>query len=240
MRDGASWARDVGVNLAFLGANACYRQIRFQPSPVGPNRIQVCYKSATEDPMFGTDNALVTAPEWSAPPTSWPESQLIGSMYQDVGAQADLVVADASSWLWKGTGVTTGQALPQVIEGEYDRFDSTVPGPRNVEIFAHSPVVNRGPGRFSDVTWYTTAGGGGVFATGNASWVNKLSNTTAFPSNVVPAAIPGVTDVLLRVMENVYGTLGRGPGSSSQPARANWEEVAPVVGTQTPTPTVSA
>ncbi len=240
MRDGATWAHNVGVNLGFLGANACYRQIRFQPSPVGPNRIEVCYKSATEDPLFGKDNARVTGPEWAAPPTSWDESQLIGSMYQDVGADAAMVVTDASSWFWAGTGVTDGQALAHVVQGEYDRFDTAVPGPRNVEILAHSPVTNRGPGRYSDVTWYTTPGGGGVFATGNASWVNKLSNTTAFPTIVVPAAIPGVTEVLLRAMENVYATLGTGPGSSVRPSNANWQQVAPVSGAPAPGSTVSA
>jgi hypothetical protein len=240
MRNGVLQALNVGVNLGILGANACYRQIRLEDSPVGPNRLQVCYKSAAEDPLMGKENAVVTGPEWSAPPTSWPESQLFGTMYQDVGADADLVVADPSSWIWKGTGVTLGQKLPSVVQGEYDRFDSSLPGPRNVHIAAHSPVTNRGPGRFSDMTWYTTFGGGGVFATGNASWVNKLSNTTAFPSNVVPAAIPGVTDVLLRVMENVYAALGLGLGSENHPSRANWAHVAPVSGATTPTPTVTA
>jgi len=239
MRDGAVQALDLGVNFGILGANACYRQIRLEPSPVGPNRLQVCYKSASEDPMLGKNNAVVTGPEWSAPPTSWPECQLIGSMYEDVGADADLVVADPSSWVWAGTGVTAGQKLPNVVQGEYDRFDSTLPGPRNVDIVAHSPVANRGPGRFSDVTWYTAYGGGGVFATGNASWVNKLSNTTAFPTDVVPAAIPGVTEILLRVMENVYGVLGIGLGSENQPSRANWSVVAPVSGPP-PAPNVTA
>jgi hypothetical protein len=240
MRNGALEGLALGVNFGFLGANACYRQIRLESSAVGPDRLQVCYKSAAEDPLFGLDDAVVTGPEWSAPPTSWPESQLIGSMYQDVGAEADLVVADPSSWIWAGTGVTAGQRLPQVIEGEYDRFDSSRPGPRNVEIAAHSPVANRGPGRYSDVTWYTAYGGGGVFATGNAAWVNKLSQTTAFPTNVVPAAIPGVTEILLGVMENVYGVLGTAPGSANQQSRANWSEVAPVSGTPAPPPTVSA
>jgi hypothetical protein len=240
MRDGAVQALDLGVNLGILGANACYRQIRLESSPVGPNRLQVCYKDASEDPIAGIDNAVVTGPEWLAPPTSWPECQLIGNMYQDVGADADLVVADPSSWVWAGTGVTAGQRLPNVVQGEYDRFDSAFPGPRNVDIVAHSPVVNRGPGRFSDVTWYTTYGGGGVFATGNASWVNKLSNTTAFPSNVVPAAIPGVTDILLRVMENVYAVLGVGLGSVNQPSLGTWVWVAPVSGAPTPPSTVTA
>jgi hypothetical protein len=240
MRNGALTALDLGVNLGFLGANACYRQIRFEPSTVGPDRHQVCYKSAAEDPLSGKDDAVVTGPEWAAPPTSWPESQLIGNMYQDVAADADLVVGDPSSWVWAGTGVTAGQKLPHVIQGEYDRFDSSLPGPPNVEIMAHSPVTNRGPGRFSDVTWYTTFGGGGVFATGNASWVNKLSNTTAFPTNVVPAAIPGVTEILLGVMENVYAVLGVGLGSANQPSRANAALVAPGSEAPPPPPSVTA
>jgi hypothetical protein len=238
MRDGALTARDAGVNLAFLGANACYRQIRFGISPVGDNRHQICYKNASEDPLYGEDDAVVTAPSWDSPPTSWAESELIGSMYQDVGADADLVVTDSSSWLWSGTGVTDGQRLARVVQGEYDRFDNSFSGPLNVEIAAHSPVANRGPGRYSDVTWYTSPGGGGVFATGNAAWVNKLSHTTGFPTDIVPVAIPGVTDVLLRVMENVYSALGTGSGSTTQPSRSNWQEIS--TPSETPRPTVSA
>ena len=139
MRDGASQALALGVNLGFLGANACYRQIRLEPSPLGPDRHQVCYKSAAEDPMSGKDDAVVTGPEWAAPPTSWPESQLIGNMYQDVGADADLVVVDPSSWVWAGTGVAAGQRLPHVVQGEYDRFD---PGaPRSPKRRDHGPLA---------------------------------------------------------------------------------------------------
>ena len=36
MRDGAASAIAQGVNVAFLGANACYRQIRLQSTSVGP------------------------------------------------------------------------------------------------------------------------------------------------------------------------------------------------------------
>ena len=45
-----------GLNVAFLGANACYRQIRMEPTSVGPNRLQVCYKDATEDPMASRES----------------------------------------------------------------------------------------------------------------------------------------------------------------------------------------
>ncbi|MHB8681726.1 MAG: N,N-dimethylformamidase beta subunit family domain-containing protein [Acidimicrobiales bacterium] len=235
MRTGVAQARDAGVNLAFLGANACYRSIRFESSPMGPERLQVCYKSAGEDPLLGVDDARVTPVTWASSPTSWPESQLLGSTYQDVEANADLVVSNESGWLWAGTGLRQDQHVPLVVQGEYNRFDPGKPGPRNVEVLAHSPVANRGPGHFSDVTWYTVPGGGGVLSVGTASWVNKLADTQGVPSNVLPAAIPGVTEVLRRAMENVYAVLGAGPASASQPSRANWQGIEPV-GTPPPAP----
>ncbi len=107
MRDGATQALAAGVNLAFLGANACYRQIRFEPSPLGANRHQICYKSAAEDPMLSQDPALVTV-NWPQAPVSRPEAELIGSTYQDIGAQADLVITDPTSWVLAGVGLPTG------------------------------------------------------------------------------------------------------------------------------------
>ena len=223
MRTGATAARDAGVNLAFLGANACYRPIRLEASPVGPDRHEVCYKSAAEAPLSSSDPSRATPVTWGSSPTSWPESQLVGSTYQDVQANADLVVVEPDGWLWAGTGLTAGQHIPGVVQGEYDRFDPAVAGPRNVEVLAHSPVANRGPDRFSDVTWYTATGGGGVLATGSASWVNKLASADGVPTNVLPGPIDGVTPVLLRAMENVYAVLGAGPAAASHPSQANWQ-----------------
>jgi hypothetical protein len=223
MRDAALDAVAKGTNLAFLGANACYRQIRMQSSAVGDDRHQICYKDAAEDPMLGVDDAVVTGPNWESPPTTWPESNLIGSMYQSVRANDNLVITDASSWFFDGCGLSDGQQLPSVVQGEYDRYVPTLPGPVDVDVLGHSPVA--GQGNWSDITYYTAASGGGVLATGMASFVNKLSNTTAFPSDVVPAAIPGVTDVLLRAMENLYGTFGTGPASATQPSSGNWTAV---------------
>ena len=100
MRQGAPTANAGGVNLAFLGANACYRQIRLQPTSVGPNRLQVCYKDAAEDPIAHEQPALTTV-NWNQAPVNNPESNLIGSMYQSVGAKADMVVTDASSWFYR-------------------------------------------------------------------------------------------------------------------------------------------
>ena len=184
MRDGAAQALAGGVNLAFLGANACYRQIRFEPSAVGPNRHQVCYKSAAEDPLTGQNDALVTV-NWSQAPVSRPESQLIGSTYQDIEADADMVIADESSWVLTGTGVTSGQRLTSAVHGEFDRYVPNTASPANLDVVAHSIVPNR-DGNYSDVTWFTVPNAGGVFATGNASWVGQLSDSPLVPPNVLP------------------------------------------------------
>ncbi len=226
MRDGATQARDQGTNLAFLGANAVYRHIRFEDSPLGPGRHQVCYKTdyEREDPLWGVDPAEVTA-NWPDGPVPRPEEQLVGSQYQDVAAHADMVVVDAGSWVFAGTGVTDGQHLPLVVEGEYDRYEPGLAGaPADVTVLAHSPVLNRGPGRFADMTYYSAPGGGGVLATGSAAFVAKLADAPRIPANIVHPAVPGVTTVLSRLMENVFSVFGNGPASASQPSVANWQQ----------------
>jgi hypothetical protein len=219
MRSGAQSALAAGTNLAFLGANACYRQIRLQPSAVGPNRQQICYKDASEDPLSRESPSLTTV-NWIQAPLNDPESSLIGSMYQSVGANTDLVVTDSSAWLWNNTGLSDGEQLLGVVQGEYDRYVPSLPNPAGVDVLAHTPVP--GQGNWSDITYYTLPAGGGVLASGMASFVYKLSNTTAFPTNIVPTAIPGITEILLQSMRNVFGTFGNGPAGVPQPSKGNW------------------
>jgi hypothetical protein len=223
MRDGAALASTSGVNLAFLGANACYRQIRLEPSSNGPNRLQVCYKDATEDPL-AKENPPLTTVNWEQAPVSQPESTLIGSMYQSVGAKADTVITDASSWFYDGCNLTDGQRFAQTITGEYDRYVPGLPGPRNADVLAHSPVP--GQSNWSDITYYTAPGnGGGVFASGSASYVAQLSTTGEIPSLVIPGPFPGISDVFNRAMENLYGRFGLGPASSYGSSGGNWSAV---------------
>ena len=223
MRQGAAQANANGVNLAFLGANACYRQIRMEPSPNGPNRLQVCYKSASEDPLARQSPELATV-NWGQAPVNQPESTLIGSMYQSVGAKADTVVTDASSWFFDGCNLTDGHAFPQTILGEYDRYVPSFPGPRNTDVLAHSAVP--GQSNWSDITYFTAArNGGGVLASGSASFVAQLSTTGVIPPIVVPGPFPGVSDIFNRAMENLYGRFGLGPASSYGSSSGNWSAV---------------
>ena len=145
-------------------------------------------------------------------------------MYQSVGAKADFIVTDASMWFWNGCNLEDGHTFPTSILGEYDRFVPAMPGPGNVDVLAHSPVP--GQSNWSDMTYYTAPGnGGGVFASGSASFVSLLSTTGIIHPNVVPGPFPGVTDEINRAMENLYSRFGLGPASSYGNSGGNWAEV---------------
>ena len=212
MFDGAEGARDAGVNLAFLGANAVYRQVRFEPSDIGADRHMVNYRS-TADPIRATDPSQTTV-SFRDSPVNRPEAALIGEQYQCNPVRADLVVAEAGSWIWQGTDVTDGGHLEIVVGSEYDQYIHGQGGPDNVEIVAHSPVNCRGRSGFSDVTYYTAPSGAGVFATGTNYWVSKL-NPPEFPESPFnPKIITATMNVLL--------AFGEGPAGVAHPSVPNW------------------
>jgi hypothetical protein len=222
MFDGALYARQAGVNFAFLGANAVFRHIRLQASPTGPARRVVCYKDASEDPLLGVDNSDVTA-DWPSGPIPRPESLLIGNMYQSNPVDAPMVLTTPGAWGLAGLDVRAGTALAHVVGSEYDGFDPTLPGPRNVEIWAHSPLECRGRPGFADMTYFSVPGAGGVFSTGTNWWVNKLgASAPPVPAALVPRPTPAVTDALTTVTRNVLTSLGHGPAGIHRPSTPNW------------------
>jgi len=222
MRAGATSALGHGVNLAFLGANACYRHIRLEPSPLGPDRREVCYKDPTEDPLYGKQDARVTA-NWPSGPDPRPESEFIGDEYVCYGASGGLTVVEPSSFVLAGTGLAAGAVIPDVLGSEFDRYVPSI-SPPNVEIICHSPAPSVCGPSFSDMTWYTRAGGGGVFDTGTAAFVDRLfDNPGTLPPSLIPPAVPTTTSLVTRIALNVLAALGRGPGSVLHPSVPNWQ-----------------
>ena len=227
MFDASLAARDRGVNFAFFGANACFRRIRLASSPLGPARREICYKVPTEDPLYGKDNALVTA-NFPDPPDARPESLLIGNMYQSYGVLADMVITDPTSWVLAGTGAKAGDRLRSIVGSEYDGIDPAVGGPRNIDVIAHSPVTAQGQPGFSDMTWYTQGSAGGVFASGTNLWVNRLADYSGkFAPGLVPPAVPGVTAELTTMTENIFAVLSHGPAGRTHGSSGNWASLYP-------------
>ena len=162
MRAALTRARDQGVNVAFFGANAIFRKIRFESSPLGPDRIEVNYKIPAEDPLYGTDDALVTG-NWPTPPDADPESSLVGQSYVcSVTSNFPMVVTDPASWVWAGAGVHRGEPLPGLVGPEFDQVNPSEPTPRPIEVLARSPVSCGAAPTYSDVTYYVAGSGGGI------------------------------------------------------------------------------
>ena len=103
-------ARGLGVNLAFLGANAAFRHIRFHPSRLGPDREEINYKLAFEDPMDGVHDAQVTT-DWMKSPLDRPESELTGAMYQCNPVHAAMRFVRTPAWLFEGSRLRPGSSL---------------------------------------------------------------------------------------------------------------------------------
>ncbi|HWO06386.1 MAG TPA: N,N-dimethylformamidase beta subunit family domain-containing protein, partial [Methylomirabilota bacterium] len=174
MREHVEAARDQGVHLAFLGANACFWQIRFEPGASGaPDRTVVAYKDAVAtDPVAADpseERARRASGRWRDAPTARPESALIGVMYLADPVDGDVVVDDADHWAFAGTGLRRGSVLPGLLGYEVDAVAEG--SPAGLRRLAHSPFSRpSGETGYADMTIHETAGGALVFATGSMYW----------------------------------------------------------------------
>ena len=216
MRRGLESARDAGVNLVFLGANAIFRKIRLDPTETGDFRRQINYRSALTDPVARTDPYETTV-SWRQAPVSDPESSVLGGIYESNPVEADMVVGNADAWLFEGSGLRNGDVLPKLIGNEYDRVTPEHPTPDNIEVMCHSPLVCKGKRSFADVTWYTAPSGAGVLDIGTFWWVPRLAADTT-------GRTPSVADpdaAVQQVTKNVLAAVAKGPAGRDHPSTNN-------------------
>ena len=223
MRQSVADARDRGTNVAFFSANDVYRRIRLEPSALGPDRIEVDYKIASEDPLDGVDNSAVTA-DWPSGPDPQPEAAVVGPSYDCFVRQtAAGVVVDSANFLLDGTGATDGMQFPGLIGPEVDRV---VPGgvtPRPLEILLHSPFeCPPALPSAADTTYYTAPSGAGVFDAGTMDWPCALSGSCG--------ATPQTREFVRKVTDNLLIAFAAGPCGQTHPAVDNVDTVLHVSG----------
>lgn len=214
-------ARDAGTNVAFLGANTCFRRVRLETGTAAEDRTVVCYKTDWRaDPCYGSHPALVTT-DYRLPPAPDPESSLTGVLYEGYPVDAPYVVQAADHWLYEGTGVRPGDRFAHLVGVEYDRVTPGSPTPGPLEITAHSPLVCGGRPGHSDSAYYTTPAGAGVFATGTMRWVEGLVAGTGMLGR--DHGMDARTRAFVtRTTENLLRTFAKGPAVRHAPApRAN-------------------
>jgi hypothetical protein len=226
MRAALVAARDAGINLAFLGANALYRRIRLEPSAIGqPRRLEVNYRSM-HDPAAAKDPKAATI-QWRLAPLNAPEAAVVGIQYACSPVAADLRIVDPGAWVFAGTDVTTGTILPKVIGNEYDRVFPGSFTPANLEVLGHSPLTCRGKADFGDMTYYSAPSGAGVFASGSIHWICSIT-----------ALCPTTSDaarVVRQITQNVLITFAAGPAGAVHPSIANVATVGAGATTSAPT-----
>lgn len=212
-------ARAHGVNLFFMGANAIYRPIRLESSPLGPDRWEVDYKNARQDPLYGKDNSLVTPWAWRDPPLNDPESKILGEEWQCNPARANMVVSDPTAWVWGGLHLAPGTQLPNVVGPEYDHYSPNQPSPPDVQILAASPITCNGVAHQADMTYYSWhSTGAGVIDTGTIDWVGFLAPVCG---TTCPEVNRAVTDATL----NILRVFGEGPAGRKHPSVANYASI---------------
>jgi hypothetical protein len=174
MYDAKEAARNNRVNLAFLGANTGYWQVRLEPDAAGRSqRRMVGYRywvtewindvPVNHDPMAGTPAAT----------TLWrnlgrAETSLVGVGYDFDPIDGDVHMVACPRWMCRGTSVGPGSVLPGMLGYEVDQVGpDTPPG---TLVLARSPYTARGEQRMANMTFYTHASGASVFASGSMQW----------------------------------------------------------------------
>jgi len=218
MRDGVEYARDNGIGLAFLGANAAYWQIRFESDSAGvTNRTIVCYKvitahkDLTRDPLYGKDNTRVTS-RWRDPVLNRPENSLIGIMYSSVANHHVnypwRVSSLAKSRLLDGTGLMPGRQYGCALAGnEWDRIFANGATPPGLQVLGTSPTISDfNKHDISNTTYYIAPSGAMVFATGSLNWTYALDSyryATYYLCTSQNPVVPGMQKLMAHVMDEL-------------------------------------
>ena len=195
MRANVEAARDSGVDLAFLSGNTCYWQIRIED---GLRTIVAHKETALATDPFArdgdpTNDARITT-LWRQLPVLLPEEAMIGVMSVESQVDADIVIDDASHWVFAKTGLHRGDRLPGLLGYEVDAIQGWQ-SPPNLVRLAHSPYQNdRGETGYSNMTIYTAPSGAIVFATGSIQWSWGLDDfAPSVRGNRVSAAAQQIT-----------------------------------------------
>ncbi len=173
--------RNLGINLAFLGANNAYWQTRLGSSPLGPNRRVIIYRSTTEDPM--TSRTQVTV-KFQDPHVNTPPNLLTGTQTNGVHVYGSVHAVAIPKWL-----KIPANSHINGISGDTE-IDSTVRNvaqPPNVHvIFTGRMEFRDSPGaggeevsKFERIpiqksVWFSTPSGSAVFDAGLTTWTCNL------------------------------------------------------------------
>jgi hypothetical protein len=200
MRDRVTAAVTSGTSLAYMSANNVYWHIRVDaPTAAGEARSMHCYKT-DPDP----------APDTSGPTTLWrsmpsapahAEQGLLGVQYDGiVQTEVPLIVQHAEHWVWRGTGVRDGDAIPRVVGVEADGFNPAMPRPGGATqtLLSASPFTytSTHQPKTQNTSVCEMPSGATVFVAGTMNWPLALGQ----PDRIDPSIQAATANVLTRML----------------------------------------
>jgi len=213
MRDHVEAAIAAGTDVAFMGANIAYWQIRFEANTVTgtPMRTMVIYKEYEDDPYYldgDPSNNYLISTLFREYLVDRPEEAMIGIRYRTDPFNHDITVADASHWAFAGTGLSNGDKLEGLLGYEIDTLEAE--SPSNINVLGASLVQKIGdtpvdPYYTAHMTMYEAPSGAFVFAIGSMQWSWGLDDYNApdlRPSVLSPAAQRITRNVLDRFIDS--------------------------------------
>jgi hypothetical protein len=167
-RDAMEDARAGRVNLAFVGANIGYWQVRYEDD----RRTVVGYKDGT-DPVRDPAQRTIRFRDLGRP-----ECALLGVQYEDSWSTAEIdrrYAPDPAGlghpW-FAGTGFTAADTLPRTVGYEWDRITPGCPTPPLTRLFTWDGAGEGLPG--ADAVTYAWPSGGTVFSAGSMRFAYGL------------------------------------------------------------------
>ena len=212
-RDAIEAARDRGVSTLFFGANTGYWKIRFaDEARAGDPRTLISYKAdAAKDPETGPDRTGL----WRGP-IGRPENELLGVMYESwERISGPWVVSDSSHFLYEGTGLRNGDAIPSLVGYEYDRTYDNGKQPAGLRVMSRSPVLDvSGIPGFSEAASYRAPSAALVFSSGTIEWSYGLGK-----EGIADPRVERMTANVIREATGIPVPKGVGAGAPSPPPK---------------------
>jgi hypothetical protein len=166
MRTAFDHARDAGVNLAFMGGNTAYWQMRYEDG----GRTIVEYRTGDRDPEPST--ALKTVRFRDLVPPR-PECQLLGVQSLAIGAGSYTAVAAGYTppdpWFARA-GFTASSTLPGLVGYEYDTVVEGCVKPSPTVLFQYSARNNPN----ADAVRWIAPSGARIFSSGSIRFATGL------------------------------------------------------------------
>ncbi len=205
-------ARNNGINLAFLGSNTAYWQVRLDSSPSGSDRRIAIYRDPETDPKTSPSQISV---QFDNPRINLMPSLMTGERTSGVHVFGTMKVASKPSWLnIPSSAVLTGWSSNTEIDSSLaDKYSPPNPhiifsGKFSLTRLARSklgPTAGISTRNYlAQTKWFTTPSGSAVFVAGVNYWACELS-TTCMEGNV-PAQTRGVLQSVTEQVLHLWQT----------------------------------